>query len=101
MTIEIHKPEPEALIRQRMQLGGFRSIEDFIIQALQLSPAIASELPEPEKKTRTGADLIAALQSSPYREIEIEPERSPMPVREVAFWWRGFSTQTSCAKCAD
>lgn len=26
-------------------------------------------------KNRTGADLIAALQSSPHREIEIEPER--------------------------
>jgi hypothetical protein len=24
---------------------------------------------------RTGADLIAALQASPYREIDIEPER--------------------------
>ena len=28
----------------------------------------------PSKK-RTGADLIAALQSSPHRDIEIEPER--------------------------
>jgi hypothetical protein len=26
-------------------------------------------------ETRTGADLIAALQASPYREIDIEPER--------------------------
>lgn len=31
----------------------------------------------------TGADLVAALQASPYREIEIEPERIPMPVRDV------------------
>jgi Arc/MetJ-type ribon-helix-helix transcriptional regulator len=27
-------------------------------------------------KARTGADLIAALQASPYREIDIEPARS-------------------------
>lgn len=31
----------------------------------------------------TGAALIAAVQSSPYREIELEPARMPMPVRDV------------------
>jgi hypothetical protein len=40
-------------------------------------PAVSEETP------RTGADLIAALQSSPHREIEIEPERyrvlTPLP----------------------
>jgi hypothetical protein len=30
-----------------------------------------------------GEALIAAIQASPHREIEIEPERAPMPVREV------------------
>jgi hypothetical protein len=35
-------------------------------------------------KSRTGADLIAAMQSSPYREIEIEPAHR-MPVRDVGF----------------
>jgi prevent-host-death family protein len=32
----------------------------------------------------TGAVLIAAAQASPYRDIEIAPPRSPMPVRDVA-----------------
>jgi len=31
-----------------------------------------------------GEALIAAIQASPYREIELEPERMPMPVREVS-----------------
>lgn len=31
----------------------------------------------------TGRALIDALQASPYREVEIEPERAPMPVRDV------------------
>jgi prevent-host-death family protein len=31
----------------------------------------------------TGEALIAALQSSPYREIEIEPTRETLPVRDV------------------
>jgi prevent-host-death family protein len=33
---------------------------------------------------RTGRELIAAIQSSPYREIEIEPARGSMPVRDVS-----------------
>ena len=32
----------------------------------------------------TGQALIDAIQSSPYREINIEPERAPSPVREVS-----------------
>ncbi|HXW25662.1 MAG TPA: type II toxin-antitoxin system Phd/YefM family antitoxin [Xanthobacteraceae bacterium] len=31
----------------------------------------------------TGEALIAAMQASPYREIEIEPERPRLPVRDV------------------
>ncbi len=33
------------------------------------------------KAERTGADLIPALQASPYRDIDIAPLRVPMPVR--------------------
>ena len=32
----------------------------------------------------TGQALIAAMQASPHRNIDIEPRRAPMPVREVA-----------------
>jgi prevent-host-death family protein len=32
----------------------------------------------------TGRALIEALQASPYREMEIEPERGAMSVREVS-----------------
>jgi prevent-host-death family protein len=35
------------------------------------------------KGETTGAALIAAVQASPYRDIDLEPERSPMPVREI------------------
>jgi prevent-host-death family protein len=31
----------------------------------------------------TGENLIAALQASPYREVNIEPPREAMPVRDV------------------
>jgi len=32
----------------------------------------------------TGAVLIAVMQASPYRDIDIEAKRMPMPVREVS-----------------
>jgi prevent-host-death family protein len=32
---------------------------------------------------RTGAALIAAQRESPYRDIELEPRREPLPVRDV------------------
>ncbi len=81
MTIEIHRPELEALIMQRMRSGGFHNIEDALMQALETSP-VPETRPATAKK-RTGADLIAAIQRSPYRELEIEPERYRMPVRDV------------------
>lgn len=31
----------------------------------------------------TGAALIAAIQASPHRELEIAPTRTPLPVRDV------------------
>ncbi|HTU46887.1 MAG TPA: hypothetical protein VMF91_17610 [Bryobacteraceae bacterium] len=84
MTIEILRPELEALIMQRLKTGAFHSVEDIIMQALKALPPPEDHTAKPTEK-RTGADLIAALQASPYREIEIEPARYRVPVRDVAF----------------
>ena len=34
MTIEIHQPELENLIHQRMKSGAYQSVEDFLLHAL-------------------------------------------------------------------
>lgn len=70
MTIEITSPDVEALIRQRMEAGSFKTPEDLIREVLMSS----------EPDIRTGADLIAALRECPYPEFEIAPERLPSPV---------------------
>ena len=49
MTIQITKPEVEALINQRLQSGWFKDAEDVIIQALRSSP------PKPPTASQTGA----------------------------------------------
>jgi prevent-host-death family protein len=35
------------------------------------------------KGDRSGAALVEALQASPYRDVNIEPRRARMPVRDV------------------
>lgn len=35
MTIEIHRPELEALLMERMKAGAFQNIGDVIMQALE------------------------------------------------------------------
>ena len=79
MTIKIYKPELEALIMQRLMSGAFDSVEDVLLQALQ-----NSQIPS-KSETRTGADLVAAMQASPYKEIDLEPARDDMPVRNITF----------------
>ncbi len=87
MTIEIHKPELEALIRERMKSGTFQNVEDVLLQALKsLPPRVEKHAGLPDDKTSpTGATLVAVMQASPYREICLEPTREPLPVRDVVF----------------
>jgi len=33
----------------------------------------------------TGKSLLAVMQASPYRDLDIEPKRTPLPVRKVVF----------------
>jgi hypothetical protein len=70
MTIEITSPDVEALIRQRMEAGFFKTPEDLIREVLK----------SPEPDTRTGAALIEAMQACPYPDVEIAPPRVPSPV---------------------
>jgi len=46
MTIQITKPEVEALINQRFQSGVFKDAEDVILQALQSSQPVQTEAEE-------------------------------------------------------
>lgn len=40
--------------------------------------------PSPPPPGLTGAVILAALQASPYRDLDLTPERYPLPVRDVA-----------------
>ena len=79
MTIEIHKPELETLIRERMASGGFQDVEEVLLQALKSStaggPAARPRMP----KKSLGQFLL----ESPLRNSGLKLERQrdyPRPV---------------------
>ncbi len=50
LNIEIHQPELQALINERMSTGLFRTVEDMLRQALEdsaVSPELAPEVEKP------------------------------------------------------
>ena len=87
MTIEIQRPELEALINERMKTGAFQNVEDVLMQALKASPILNEKDAgrSHDKSSLTGAELVEAMQASPFKEIELEPGRERMPVRDAGF----------------
>lgn len=75
--IEIREPEIEALIMQRLQRGAFQNIEEVLYQALTEAPLPRKALP-----VLTTADMLAAFQRSPYKEVDLEPERTAMAISD-------------------
>jgi hypothetical protein len=70
MTIEIHKPELEALILERMKSGVFQDVEDVLMQALQSSPPGQQPAPRRPKK-----NLAQFLLESPLPGSGLKLER--------------------------
>ena len=83
MTIEIHRPELEALILEHMKSGAFENVEDVLMQALKSGPSPEKHTRGPEECGRTGAELVAAMQASPYQDIGLTPPSYRLPVRNV------------------
>jgi hypothetical protein len=73
MTIEITRPEVEALINQRLQSGGFKDAEDVVFQALQSSPPNAATVPQTD--TTPEKDIVELF--APLRGLNIEFSRNP------------------------
>jgi hypothetical protein len=89
MTLEIHNPALVARVNASFETGRFQNADDLIEKALDALAATETTAAGQPKShgQRSGADLIAALQASPYRELNIEPPRvhDAMPVRDVTF----------------
>lgn len=72
MIIEIHKPELENLIRERMATGEFQNVEDVLMQALKPSAVCEQPtVPPPVPKKSLGQFLL----ESPLRDSGLKLER--------------------------
>lgn len=76
MTVIIRLSDEQATALEAKAAVEGLSVEEWIQK-------LAESGNTPARETRTGADLIAALQASPYRDIDIEPDRYRLPVRGV------------------
>ncbi|HEX5483587.1 MAG TPA: hypothetical protein VFZ08_13270 [Terriglobia bacterium] len=77
MTVIIQLSDEQATALEAKAAAEGLSVDEWIQK-------LAETGKKPARETRTGADLIAALQASPCRDIDIEPERYRLPVRGVA-----------------
>lgn len=78
MTIQITKPEVEALINQRLQTGGFKDAEDVVFQALQSSPPTAIK---PQLDELPAKDIVELF--APLRGLNLDFGRNPSTGRPV------------------
>jgi Arc/MetJ-type ribon-helix-helix transcriptional regulator len=91
MNLEIHKRELVQRVKAYIQTGHFHDADDVLEKALDAlgEKATAPSTGQAAKPddTRTGADLVAALQASPHLDLDIEPARcrESTPLRDVTF----------------
>jgi hypothetical protein len=79
MTITLPlQPQEEARLLAVARAKGL-SPEVIVRVALDRFLADSSDTPA------TGAALVAAMQASPYKDVDLEPRRDPLPVRDVTF----------------
>ena len=77
MTIQITKPELEALINQRLQSGAFKDAEDVILTALQFLP------PKPPGAADSGRSLREVFETVRGLADDVEFSRNPSTARPV------------------
>lgn len=78
MTIKINKPELEALIRERMESGAFKNVEDVLLQALK--PPTSSE-PGPSRQPKKNFAQFLLESPLPGSGLKLERRKDcPRPI---------------------
>jgi Arc/MetJ-type ribon-helix-helix transcriptional regulator len=72
MNLEIHKPELVQRVQAQIQSGHFHDTDELIEKALD---ALEVQVAAASSATATSAVVLAALQASPYRDIDLMPPR--------------------------
>jgi Arc/MetJ-type ribon-helix-helix transcriptional regulator len=81
MNIEIHKPELVQRLTEHIQAGHFQDADELIEKALD---ALDGHTAAASPTARTGAVVLAALQATPYPDLDLTPPRVRLTnVRDV------------------
>ncbi len=83
MTIEIKKPELEALIAERLQSGTFENVEDVLLQALKSSPPQDQAAPSKRQRPPGRKSLAQLFAESPFKGLDLDFERDQDFGRDV------------------
>ena len=81
MTIQITKPEVDALINQRLRSGRFKDAEEVVWQALQSSPPEATAMPP--RDARPAKDMVELFAPLRGLNIDFESDRSKDTGRDI------------------
>lgn len=79
MTIEIHRPELENLIIERLRDSTFDNVEDLLLDALRSVPAKQEESPS----TKSHKTLLEFFRESPLVGVELDLERNKDGDRDI------------------
>jgi hypothetical protein len=79
MTIEIHRPEIETLIQERLQSGAFRDVEDLLLHALRSSEMQVM----PSSRASEAENLVELFANSPFAGLSMDFERDCDTGREI------------------
>jgi hypothetical protein len=83
MTIEITRPEVEALINQRLRSGAFQDAQDVILQALRSSaPGTASPGSPAKSEAKDMVELFASVRGL-FTDGELDFSRNPSTGRPI------------------
>ena len=82
MTIQITRPELEALINQRLQSGAFKDAEDVILRALQSLPPKPPATQHPSAG-HSGRNLREVFEAVRGLADDVEFSRNPSRPRPV------------------
>ncbi len=72
VTIEINRPELEALIQERLRSGAFQNVEDVLWDALKTKPEAEGLCSQRSDRRKSLAQLFS---ESPFKGMSMEFER--------------------------
>jgi len=75
MQLEINNPELEALIANRLESGGFQSVEEVLIQVFAASQFPSEGNANGDRHNRKGKSLAALFADSPFSGLDLRFDR--------------------------